>query len=224
MEVTETTDKYTQDREGKPSKVTDYKLFFPEDFNPISKPELVFVTDANYMQQSFRIVSGQLTSDIDILRKKRLTSGSVEHGIVEVHNADKFYQTKTILTGETGIGFQLITMTPLDINDDLHTHSIHEGEDPKSVDLFSAFDLLSLASKGAERYWLVGKDATWCLVNLYGQRYYHYAKSACWELAGKEISTRPYDEALALLVECADRCSFRLYRSDDSRNFTLVNK
>ena len=222
MEITETTDKYTQDKEGKQSKVTDYKLFFPEDFKPIPKPELAFVTDEKYMQPSFRIVSGQLTSDIDILRKKRLALSSVEYGIVEVHDADDFYQTKIILTGETGIGFQL--MTPLDINDYLHTHSIHEGEDPKSVDLFSAFDLLSLASKGAERYWLVGKDATWCLVNLYGQRYYHYAREACWELAKKEISTRPYDEALALLVECVDRCSFRLYKSDDSRNFNLVNK
>src|SRR3990170_3679543 len=222
MEITETTDQYTQDREGRPSKVTDYKLFFPEYFKPISKPELVFVTDENYMLPSFEIVSGQIVSDIDILREKRSTSSDVEHGIVEVYDAGNYYQTREILTGETGIGFQLIA--PLTINDYLHTHSIYEGEDPKSVDLFSAFDLLSLAEKGAERYWLIGKDVAWCLVNFNGQRYYYSAKSACWELAGKKSSTTPYDEALSLLVECAEKCSFRLYKSDDFRNFTLVNK
>lgn len=222
MEITETTDQYTQDKEGNPSKVTDYKLFFPEDFKAISRPELAFVTDENYMQPSFRIVSGQLISDIDILRKKRSKASDVEHGIVEIRDADNFYRTKQLLTGATGIGFQL--MAPLAISDFLHTHYTNEGEDSKSVDLFSPFDLLSLASKGAERYWLVGKDATWCLVNFYGQRYYHYAREACWEFARKEISTRPYDEALALLVECADKCSFRLYKSDDSKNFNLVNK
>ncbi len=222
MEIIETTDQYTQNREGKPSKVTDYKLFFPEDFKSISKPELVFVTDENYTQPSFTIASGQLTSTIDILRKKRSTASNIEHGIVQINEANNFYETKTILTGETGIGFQL--MEQLEINDYLHTHSINEGEDPKNVDLFSAFDLLSLASKGAERYWLVGKDSTWCLVNLYRQQYYHYAKTACWELAKKESSAKPYEEALALLVECADICSFRLYKSNNSINFNLVNK
>ena len=96
MEITETTDKYTQDREGNASKVTDYKLFFPEDFKPMSKPDLAFVTDEKYMQPSFRIISGQIISDIDVLRNKRLALSSVEHGIVEVHDADDFYQTKTI--------------------------------------------------------------------------------------------------------------------------------
>ena len=222
MEITETIDNFTQDKEGNPSKVTDYKLYFPEDFKPISEPKLAFVTDANYMQPSFKIASGQIITDINILRSKRLGFSGVEYGIVEVHDANDYYQTKTILTGETGIGFQL--MTPLDINDYLHTHSINEGEDLKTVDLFSAFDFLSLASKGAERYWLVGKDATWCLINLYGQQHYYYAKEACWELAKKETSTRPYDEALELVTGCADKCSFRLYRSDNSRDFTLVNK
>lgn len=220
MEIIQTQDQFTITPEGKPSKVTDYELFFPGDFKPTEKPELAFTTDENYIQTSFRI-AGQLPLDIATLREQKKARGNLEHAIVNVNNGVDFYQANTILTGETGIGFQV---TPrVSINDYLHTHAVHEGEEEKLIDLFSAFDLWSMGTKGAERHWLVGKDTVWTLVNLYGQRYYHRIKEACWEMAKRHNPTKPYDAQLSDLIECVRKCEYRLYRSDDSTTYLLVS-
>ncbi len=221
MEAIQTQDQFTISPDGKPSRVTDYKLFFPDDFRTIQKPELVFITDKDYIHTSFRVTAGQLSLDLVTLRERKKAKGSLEHAIVNVNDGTAFYQSKTILTGETGIGFQV--QPELSINDYLHTHTINEGEEERSADLFSAFDLWSMGSKGAERYWLVGKDAVWTLVNLYGQRYYHYIKEACWEMAKKYDSKKPHDVLLSDLVECVRKCEYRLYRSIDSTNYSLIS-
>lgn len=221
MEIVQSQDQFTVGPDGKPSRVTDYKLVFPEDFIQIQKPKLLFTTDSNYSQPSFRIVSGSLSSDITTLRERRNTQGNLEHGIVFVNDETGSYRAKSILTGETGIGFQVAPS--IAVNDYLHTHSIREGEEDRKVDLFSAFDLWSMGSKGAERYWLVGKDITWTLVNLYGQRYYHYIRGACWEMAKYENTTKPYETSLSDLIDCVNKCNYRLYRSEDSINYALVS-
>lgn len=221
MEIVQSQDQFTVNPDGSPSRVTDYKLAFPEDFRRIQKPELLFTTDQNYIQPSFRIVSGPLSSNITTLKERKKAQGNLEHAIVGINDGVSFYQAKTVLTGETGIGFQV---TPsIAINDYLHTHSIREGEEERKVDLFSAFDLWSMGSKGAERYWLVGKDIIWTLVNLYGQRYYHYIKEACWEMAKKENTTKPYEISLSDLIDCVNKCNYRLYRGKDSINYALVS-
>lgn len=221
MEIVQAQDQFTVNPDGKPSRVTDYKLFFPEDFVAISKPDLSFSIDQNYIQTSFKIVSGQIPLDVATLRARKEIQPNTEHGIVEINDGNNFYQAKTILTGESGIGFQV---TPrLVVNDYLHTHITHKGEDEELADLFSAFDLWSMGTKGAERYWLVGKDTVWVLVNLYGQRYYYSIKEACWKMAKKYGPQKSYDENLSDLIECARRCEYRLYRSEDSVNFTLVS-
>jgi len=220
VDKTETTDQFTNDREGNPSQVTDYKLFYPKDFERIRQPELVFVTAKDYSQPSFRIESGQILADLSLLRKRRIELKAEEHGVVQVHDNKDFYKNRIVMTGKIGIGFQVMPSLP--INDYLHTHSIDKGEDPMVVDLFSAFDLMSLGAKGAERYWLVGQSTAWCLVNLYGQKYYHYVKATAWEFAKQENSKLPFDEAVSRLLTYVDKCSFRLYRGDDLRNFSLV--
>ncbi len=80
-----------------------------------------------------------------------------------------------------------------------------------------------MGAKGAERYWVVGNDIVWVLVNLYGQRYYHYIKDACWEMARKHDPKKTYEEKLFNLVECVNKCNYRLYRSEDSVNYLLVS-
>jgi len=219
MEIVQSQDQFTISPDGKPSRVTDYKLVFPQDFKQVQNPELKLTTDLNYIQTSFRIAGGLLSSDITTLRKQKKVQGMLEHGIVSVNDSGVYYQTKTILTGETGIGFQVAPIVP--VNDYLHTHSIHEGEEGKKVDLFSAFDLWSMGSKGAERYWLVGTDTVWTLVNLYGQRYYHYIKDACWGMAKKYDSKKPYNALLSDLIDCVNKCNYRLYKSEDSVNYSL---
>ncbi len=221
MEIIQSQDQFTVSPDGKPSKVTDYKLFFPDDFKMIQKPELVFTTDKDYIQTSFRITAGQLPLDLVTLREQKKAEGNLEHAIVNVNDETGFYQAKTILTGETGIGFQVSPR--LSINDYLHTHTVNEGEEERSADLFSAFDLWSMGSKGAERYWLVGKDVVWILVNLYGQRYSHYIKDACWEMAKKYDPKKSYDALLSHLIECVGKCEYRLYKNDDSTNYSLVS-
>jgi len=221
MEVAQSQDQFTADPEGKPSKVTDYKLFFPEDFKAIQKPELAFTTDENYGLTSFKIVAGCLPSDIATLKERKQTTGNLEHGIVNISDGGVFYQANTVLTGEAGIGFQ-VTPRVL-ISDYLHTHTVHEGEEEKSANLFSAFDLWSMGEKGAERFWLVGKDSVWTLVNLYGQKYSHYIKEACWEMAKKYNPSQLYDALLSDLIDCVRKCEYRLYRSDDSTTYSLVS-
>jgi hypothetical protein len=221
MEIVESQDKFTVGPDGKPSRVTDYKLAFPQDFRKVQTPELLFTTDKNYIQTSFRIVRGPLASDITTLKERKKAQGNLEHAILSVNDGVGFYQAKTVLTGETGIGFQ-ITLS-VAVNDYLHTHSIREGEEDRKVDLFSAFDLWSMGSKGAERYWLVGKDATWSLVNLYGQQYYHYIKEACWEMAKKENMAKSYESSFSDLIDCVNKCNYRLYRSEDSIDYALVS-
>jgi hypothetical protein len=221
MEKVDAQDQFTVGSDGKPSRVTDYKLVFPEDFIRVQRPELLFSTDSNYLQTSFRIVSGPLSSEIATLREKRKTQGNLEHGIVFVNDTGGFYRNKSTLTAETGIGFQVSPSVA--VNDYLHTHCICEGEEDRKVDLFSAFDLWSMGSKGAERYWLVGKDTIWTLVNLYGQRYYHYIKEACWEMAKKVNTTRPYEDSLSELIDCVNKCNFRLYIAIAKQNVRLCN-
>lgn len=220
MEIVQSQDQFTV-TEGKPSKVTDYKLSFPEDFRKIQKPELSFSTDENYINTSFRIISGQIVSDIDTLRDQKKAGKNLEYALVEINNGTRFYQTKTILTGESGIGFQVTPKLP--VNDFIHTHTTHKGEEERSADLFSAFDLWSVGAKGAERYWLIGKDVVWTLVNLYGQRHYHYIKDACWEMAKKYDPKKPYNVLLSDLVECVRKCEYRLYRSDNSTDYLLIS-
>lgn len=221
MEKVVTHDEFTLGPDGNPSRVTDYKLSFPQDFKKVKKPELLFSTDVNYIQPSFRIARGLLTSDIGTLRSRRVSQRDLEHGIIFVSDENGAFRAKAILTGETGIGFQV---TPsLAINDFLHTHSIREGEEDRKVDLFSAFDLWSMGSNGAERYWLIGKDVTWTLVNLYGQRHYHYIREYCLEMAKKENKQKSYEASLNDLIDCVKKCEYRLYRSDDSVNYTLVS-
>lgn len=139
MEIVESHDQFTVGPDGKPSKVTDYKLAFPRDFKKVQRPELSFTTDTNYIQTSFRIIRGPLASDISTLKGRKKAQGNLEHAIVSVNDGVGFYQAKTVLTGETGIGFQ--TIPSILVNDYLHTHSIREGEEDRKVDLFSAFDM-----------------------------------------------------------------------------------
>src|SRR3989344_5736036 len=152
MEARHTEDNFTIGPDGKPSRVTDYKLYFPADFTKIKKPELSFIVDSNYIETGFQVIPGQLAQDINTLRKQKKTKGSVEWGIVHIRDTREFYKTKQILSGKAGIGFQVIPDLP--VSDYLHSHTTHPGEDERSADLFSAFDLWSLGSKGAERYWL----------------------------------------------------------------------
>ncbi len=221
MEFEQVEDQLFVGPEGKPSKVTDYKLYFPGDFQQIARPELFFTVDKNYIQPSFKVTSGQVTSNMEMLRKAKQQDPGQEHGILGVNDRINFYQTKTLLTGESGIGFKVIPQMP--INDYFHTHYIREGEDEKVVDLFSPGDLWSMGSKGAERYWLVGKQVVWCLVNLYGQRYYYQVKDASLELAKKYDPNKSYEQRLGELIEAVNKCEYRLYRGDTPVEYQLVN-
>jgi hypothetical protein len=221
MEIAQSEDQFALGPDNKPARVTDYKLIFPHDFTKISKPELFFSTDENYMQTSFKIASGQILADISILRKQKNREGNMEHAILEVNDDTGFYQAKSVLTGESGIGFQVVPN--LTVNDYLHTHTVYKGEDERSADLFSAFDLWKMGAQGAERYWLVGKKVVWTLVNLYGQRYAPYIKDACCKMANKYNRGNSYNENLSNLIECVNKCEYRLYRSDNSTDYSLVS-
>lgn len=221
MEIVQSEDKFTVSPDGKPSRVTDYKLFFPSDFEQTFGPELSFATNQDYVLTSFSIPFGQINSDIVTLRKRKKAGENLEYAIVWVNDGVNFYRTKTILTGKSGIGFQVIPTQS--VNDYLHTHPVNEGEEEASADLFSAFDLWSMGGKGAERYWLVGKNKVWCLVNLYGQRYYYSIKEACIRMANKYDPRKSYDELLSDLIECARNCEYRLYGSDNSTDYFLAS-
>jgi len=221
MESNEAEDLFSIGPDGRPSKVTDYKLLFPEDFRKVAAADLSFITDANYVATLFRISAGQLSTTIDTLRKMKVSDPSKEYGIVVVKNDDDSYEVKRLLTGETGIGYQVFPR--LQVTDFLHTHNQYQGEDEESTNLFSAFDLWKMGSNGAERTWLIGRDVVWTLVNYYGQRYYYSIKDACLEMARKYKANQSYEKNLSNLIECARKCQYRLYRSQDSVNYSLVS-
>jgi hypothetical protein len=81
-----------------------------------------------------------------------------------------------------------------------------------------------MGTTGAERFWIVGRNTDWCLINLYGQRYDHYIKTACVEMANKLKHNQTYEERLVDLLICVDECNYRLYRSDDTKAFHLVER
>ena len=214
-------DEFSVDPDGKPSRVTDFSLTFPHDFKQIEKPEFLFKTDRNNIHKSFSIASGTLLKDISTLRKMKKVQGISEHAILNVNNQLTYYQTNEVLTGEKGMGFQVTPCVP--INDYLHTHSVREGEDEKVADLFSASDLWSMTSKGIERSWLVGRNNVWTLENKYGFLFYFYNRNFCLEMAKKYDSKNPYNELFSNLLECVKKCQYRLYKSGNSVNYTLVD-
>ena len=221
MERVVSQNEFSFDPDGKPSKVTDFSLAFPQDFRQIEKPELLFTTDRNNIHKSFSIISGSLLKDISTLRKMKKDQGESEHAILNVNNKLTYYQTNEVLTGEKGTGFQITPCVP--INDYLHTHSIHKGEDEKIAELFSASDLWSMTSKDVERCWLIGRATVWTLVNIYGSLLYFYNRNACLEMAKKYDSKKPYDELFSDLLECVNKCKYRLYGSGNSVNYSLVS-
>jgi len=219
MEIQETEDNFTIGPEGKPSKVTDYKLFYPKDFKKIQLPDMDFKVDENYTLTGFSLDKAR-THIINDLRGQKRLQGDKEHGLVIVEERNSHFITKEHLSGKEGIGYQVIPNVP--IADYFHTHSILEGESEESFSLFSAFDLMAMGAKGAKRFWLIGKE-DWSLVNLYGQQYYYGIKDATWELANKYSPRQDYKTRLRNLVNCVNQCNFRLYKNTSANTFKLVS-
>ncbi len=218
MEIKETTEDRFLDPEGKPLRITDHKLFYPEDFQSIHRPHLMFKTDENYMQPEFILdnISMQLIRGLAGQAKRNRDR---EWGKVIVNNQGEYFINRNYLSGKFGIGFQVLPN--MLISDYFHTHTILENEKEEDFALFSSDDVLSLGSKGAKRYWLVGEKHTWTLINLYGQQYYYAVKEACKKLERLYSPHQNYQTRLNNLIECVNKCNFRLYEKVDSNKFEL---
>jgi len=42
-------------------------------------------------------------------------------------------------------------------------------------------------------------------------------------MAKKENTAKPYESSLSDLIDCVNKCNYRLYRSEDSINYALVS-
>lgn len=215
-EVKHSVDPRFSHKDLSPYRVTDYKLY-PADFRPIQKPALEFDTSA-YVMTGFHIKNKPYTQIIQELQRK---NHHTEYEHIVILDNGTYFVTKKVLTGESGIGFKV--MSGLPISDVFHTHSVRPGENEDAVNLFSADDLYKTCASAIDRMWLVTPKNVWALINLYGDRYYYEAQAASREMGNGLKLTDPYDVQLAKLIAAVQRCELRLYKSTNRVDYTLIS-
>lgn len=218
-EVKHSVDPRFSHKDLSPYRVTDYKLY-PADFRPIQTPTLEFDT-SEYVLTAFHIRNGSYPEILSDLQQKVRKNHRTEYGHIVVTDDEKYFQTKKILTGETAIGFEVVG--DLHISDYFHTHSRHAGEHEEMVNLFSPDDLYAMSAKSVDRMWLVTPKNVWAMVNLYGNRFYYAAQAASQEMLNKFSEEDSYDKQLAKLISTVQECEFRLYKSTNTIDYTLVS-